>query len=169
MKPIIVLLLVMLSFSSFCQTEKMSNEKLDVIFNDITEEIVGQNGNWQFVIEDQLFICITDQNANRMRIISPIIEVKDMNGAQMLACMEANFHTVLDSKYAISEDLLWAVFIHPLEELSEDQVKSAVYQVYSTVVSFGTNYSSGLFSFPKSNEPPEEENQDETEKSGTKS
>ena len=66
--------------------------------------------------------------------------------------MEANFHSALDARYAISDGILWAAFIHPLQELTKDQVISAISQVYSTVQTFGTYYSSGELSFPTQGE-----------------
>jgi len=67
----------------------------------------------------------------------------------MLECMEANFHTALDSKYAISNNILWSAFIHPLKELTERQLIDAVSQVYSAARTFGSSYSSGALSFRK--------------------
>jgi len=168
MKHLLTSLLLLISVVSYTQDNKMNNDKLGAILKEISTDIQGQNGNWQFVVEESLFICITDENANRMRIIAPIIEVKDLDGEQIFKCMEANFHTVLDAKYAISDDVLWSVFIHPLQELTEEQVKSAVYQVFSTAASFGTEYTSGLFSFPKPGEELERE-AEEQKKDGTKS
>ena len=127
----------------------MTNEQLDIIFKNITASVSGQNGHWQFEIDNTRFICLTDAHHNRMRIISPIIEADKMTQEQMLKCMEANFHTALDSKYAISNGLLWSAFIHPLEELTERQAIDAISQVYSGVRTFGTSYSSGALSFRK--------------------
>ncbi len=151
MKRIILLITIQfLTLSIFAQNEKMSNEQLEKIINIVSEEVVGESGNWQFVIDSVIFICLTDVNHNRMRIISPIVEVKEMTDDEMLKCMEANFHTALDSKYAISEGVLWSVFIHPLQELTDEQVVSGISQVYSGVKTYGTYYSSGVLSFPKS-------------------
>jgi len=153
MKRLLIILILQLPvLAAFSQTEKMTNEKLSEIFQSITEQIEGQNGNWQFIIDSTLFICLTDETHNRMRIISPVEELAKISKDQMLKCMEANFHTVLDSKYAVSDDILWSVFIHPLGELTEEQVISAIVQVYSGVKTYGTVYSSGLLSFPKAEE-----------------
>ena len=85
-----------------------------------------------------------------MRIISPITETSKITAEQIFKCMEANFHTALDIKYAISNDILWSAFIHPLKELSQKQVIDAISQVYSSVKTFGTSYSSSNLIFPKS-------------------
>ena len=66
--------------------------------------------------------------------------------------MKANFHTALDARYAISDGILWAAFIHPLKELTTEQVKSAITQVYSCARTFGTHYSGGTLIFPTDEE-----------------
>ncbi len=126
----------------------MKNEKLNVILKTVSDTIQGQNGQWQFFINDVQIICVTDTNHNRMRIISPIVESNMLDEDMKTNALVANFHTALDVKYAISDDLLWAVYIHPLKELTENQVKDAVKQVYLAKVNFGTSYSSTPLIFP---------------------
>ncbi len=154
MKKLILTTFLLLSFFfSFSQEEKMTNERLFQIIQTVSEESTGETGNWQFIIDSTLFICLTDVNHNRMRIISPVEHVKNLSEEQLLKSLEANFHTVLDTKYAISDGVLWSVFIHPLGELTDEQVLSAISQVYSGVKTFGTHYSSGFLSFPKPEKP----------------
>ena len=130
----------------------MTNEELDAILRNLSKVIRGNYGNWEFEIDRTRFICLTDTNYNRMRIISPIIEVSKVDSVQILKCMEANFHTALDARYAISDGILWAAFIHPLKELTTEQVKSAITQVYSCARTFGTHYSGGTLIFPTDEE-----------------
>lgn len=127
----------------------MTNEQLEVIIKNITTKMRGQNGHWEFEIDNTRFICLTDVTHNRMRIISPIAEADKVTPEQMRACMDANFHTALDSRYAISNNILWSAFIHPLEELTERQAIDGISQVYSAVRTFGSSYSSGALSFRK--------------------
>ena len=125
----------------------MNNDKLNSIFHNLSDNVQGQNGHWKFIINELIFICLTDQLHNRMRIISPVVKMDEVTDAQLLKSMEANFHSTLDVRYAVSDGVLWAAFIHPLGELTNEQVNSAVRQVYSSVRSFGTSYSSGTLSF----------------------
>lgn len=133
-------------------SQDMDNQKLHSIIYTISEQLDGQDGNWQFVVDSTLFICLTDQLHNRMRIISPIEKMENVTTEQIQRCMEANFHTALDVKYAISDGILWSAFIHPLQELSKNQVLSAISQVYSAAKTFGSVYSSGTLSFPTQEE-----------------
>lgn len=163
-KFIIILLLGAASLSS---AQSMNNEKLETIYRTVSDSIQGSNGRWQFMIDEVPFICLTDETNNRMRIISPIIEFFRLNEEEKDNALVANFHTALDVKYAISDELLWAVFIHPLKELSEKQVVDAVKQVYLARQNFGTTYSSTPLIFggnsgeaPQEEKKPEEENSD---------
>jgi hypothetical protein len=83
-----------------------------------------------------------------MRIIAPIVETKDVEEEQLLNMLVANFHSALDVKYALSDEVIWSVFIHPLKELSDHQVLDAIDQVFSAATTFGTSYSSTDLVFP---------------------
>ena len=138
-----LLLFPLLSFS-----QNMNNEKLETIYTTVSDSIQGQPGAWKFHIKSVPLISITDVNHNRMRIISPIADSNTLNEGLLKASLVANFHTALDVKYAVSDGVLWSVFIHPLKELSEEQVKDAVSQVYHANINFGTTFTSTSLSFP---------------------
>jgi len=126
----------------------MDNTTLDEIFATVSDTIQGGQGRWQFVINDVLFVCVTDATQNRMRIISPITESNNLTEDEKTLMLLANFHTALDVKYAISDDVLWSVYIHPLKELTIAQVEDAVSQVYYANVTFGTSFTSSNLVFP---------------------
>jgi hypothetical protein len=134
----------------YLQAQKMNNKSIDKILKTSVDSIQGSNGFWQFLYKDRLMILLTDESNNRMRVVSPVIEFKDLTKELMLASLAANFHTALDVKYALSEEVLWSVFIHPLKELSDDQLKNALLQVYNAAENFGTTFSSTDLVFPGS-------------------
>ena len=148
MKPFLFALFFILSLSSFAQ--KMDNNKLEKILTSISDSVVGKEGYWQVKYYNRYLLVITDKNHNRMRIISPIAETKEIEEEMYIKCLEANFHSVLDAKYAISDGIMWSVFIHPLKELSEEQVKDVINQVYSAAATFGFSYTGSDLVFPKS-------------------
>ncbi|WP_239000256.1 hypothetical protein [Hyunsoonleella ulvae] len=142
--------------------QNMNNEKLQDIYTSVSDSINGNLGGWQFFVKEVPMISITDTNHNRMRIISPIADSNSLNEDLIKAALVANFHTALDVKYAVSDGVLWSVFIHPLKELSEHQVKDAVSQVYHANINFGTTFSSTSLSFPGNlNKEVEEEPKEE--------
>ena len=151
MQKLIFTLSLIFAVSSI-NAQDMDNEKLHAIFYTISDQIEGENGNWRFSIDSLGFMCLTDELHNRMRIMSPVLSTSDMSEEEIKKCLEANFHTALDARYAISDDILWAAYIHPLKELTKEQVISGITQVYSCVKTFGTYYSSGILSFPTSEE-----------------
>ena len=126
----------------------MNLEGLDTIFKRLTAEIEGSEGGWRFVISNIVFFCISDALHNRMRIISPITKRSEMSAEQLEQCLKANFHSSLDARYALSDNILYAAFIHPLAELTEELVINAIDQIYSCVATYGTTYSSGFLKFP---------------------
>jgi hypothetical protein len=61
--------------------------------------------------------------------------------------MQANFDSALDARYAIAEGRLWAVYIHPLSPLRDEQLISGVGQVVNAALTYGTLYTSGAGQF----------------------
>jgi len=143
-KTILSLIISLIIISAYGQTTAipMNNVSLKTILDETCAKVEGQEGYWQVEYLDRLLIIITDKRYNRMRIISPIIEVKDVKKKQLEEAMSANFDKVLDAKYAIANDIVWSVFAHPLQQLTENQVKDALNQVYLAAATFGTEYKS---------------------------
>ncbi len=125
----------------------MTNEILHEMINSIDSNAGGQIGFWQFQVEGTDMMCITDQNADRMRIMTPITEVNKVSPEQLAMCMGANFDRALDARYCVNDGYLWGAFIHPLSDLSPELFLSAVEQVYTVRATFGTEYTSGALVF----------------------
>ncbi len=152
MKKVPVTLLLMffgiVIYAQNQQTAAMNNFKMDEIIRRVADTVEGIPGRWQFMIKDRIMIAITDANANRMRIISPIAEVSQLDEEYKTKALTANFHTVLDAKYAISDGYIYSIFVHPLKELTEAQLEDAIKQVYFANVTFGSIYTSTDLYFP---------------------
>ena len=136
-------------------SQGMDNEKLEKILYVMSDSIQGSNGMWELTIKGMPMMCITDENNNRMRIISPIKEMKDVTEEELKASLEANFHSALDVRYSISTEVMWVAFIHPLAELTKNQVIDAITQVFNANLTFGSTYSSTGLVFPKNEEEDE--------------
>jgi len=154
MKHLFIAILFVCSTVSIAQTDNSSLEK---VLNSKIDTITGDLGRWQAVYNSVPLIIITDETNNRMRIIAPITEVSQLDEDLLLDCLTANFHSALDVKYAISNDLLWSVFIHPLRELSDNEITSAVDQVAAAALTFGTTFSSTPLLFGGGQQPQEPE------------
>lgn len=108
---------------------------------------VGGGRAWQFTIEGQTVMLVSDPGANRMRLMSPIKDASALDQAELLRLSQANFDTALDARYAVARGVLWSVFIHPLRALHDRQFVEAIGQTVNAARSYGTTFSSGLLSF----------------------
>ncbi|KQC31623.1 hypothetical protein AAY42_05515 [Flagellimonas eckloniae] len=126
----------------------MTPSKLYEIIEQEADTVKTNGNSYQFLFNESILICVFDENANRMRIISPIVEREKIGEEELLNALVANFHSALDVKYALSDEILWSVYTHPLKELSEAQVIDAIQQVYAAAITFGSSYSSTNLVFP---------------------
>jgi len=163
LKIITTIFFLITSFIGFSQN--MTNEELEEIFTKKVDTISGYPGYWEMIHKKRQLLCITDVDHNRMRIISPIVQTSLLDKDLLLDALTANFHSALDVKYAISKDVLWSVFIHPLKELSAGEAESAIEQVINAANNFGTTFSSTemIFRGQSSNEEKPEEEEDNKE------
>jgi hypothetical protein len=129
-------------------SQDMDNEIFKEVLTGISDSIGGHEGYWEIFVDNIPMLCITDVSNNRMRIMTPVSKLENLKKGQLKACMEANFHSALDVKYAISEEFIWVVFIHPLRELRRSQLEDGIQQVWNAVSSFGTTYNSTDLIFP---------------------
>ncbi|MEM1059156.1 MAG: hypothetical protein AAGK14_07895 [Verrucomicrobiota bacterium] len=165
--PKIVLLLAMLSILPACTAPPsppsatpsapasapasipaMTEARLQAILGDLATEYQADGNVLQFTFRGTDLTCISDQRANRMRILAPIMPASELEPGQLEAMLQANFHTALDARYAMSNGLVYALFLHPLDSLTEDDVKLAAFQVANLALTFGTDYSGGTLVFP---------------------
>ena len=135
-------------FAFSLSAQEMTPEKLTDIIEQEADTVSIQGNAVRFLFNDAMLICIYDENANRMRIISPIVEREKLGEEELLNALVANFHSALDVKYALSDEIIWSVYTHPLRELSEAQVVDAIQQVYAAAITFGESYSSTTMVFP---------------------
>jgi len=98
---------------------------------------------WQFRVGDRAVVLLVDEGSDRMRLVSPVAPVEALDAQQVRNMLVANFHTALDARYAVADDQLVSVFLHPLSSLSAEVFRSAVRQVARLAETYGTSYSSG--------------------------
>ncbi|MEM9260211.1 MAG: type III secretion system chaperone [Bacteroidota bacterium] len=146
----LLLPLILLFFSpQWLSAQSMDNARMDSIFRVVLDSVTGAPGRWELTIGDFKMLCLTDESHDRMRIITPVQRLEDATPEEIYKCLEANFHTALDVKYAIADDMIWVAFIHPLGSLQDDQLIDALKQVRSAALTYGTIYTSTDLVFPK--------------------
>lgn len=120
----------------------MSNQKIDAILHAEAAMVEGKDGSWRALFGERILMVITDEANNRMRIIAPIAKEKEVKKSQYEEILRAQFHKALDIKYALFDGVIWSMFAHPLKELTEEQFKDALNQVYWGAENFGGSYKS---------------------------
>jgi len=99
----------------------MNNQRLQVLIDGVAGDVDGRPGFWEFTLHKYRVTVITDERADRMRIIIPVAKAGDIDSDKMKRLMQANFDSALDARYSIARGVLWSAFIHPLSELSDHQ------------------------------------------------
>ena len=165
----LLLIAIVTSLSTNCASEKengdipqetegstdiMDNARLHELLLRVDPTLEGEQGLWTVQFGSFRAQIITDENADRMRVIVPIVRVEDVEEGELLRLMQANFDSTLDVRYCIANAVIWSAFIHPLSILSDEEVISGLAQAINAAATFGSTYSSGamIFSGGDSNE-----------------
>ena len=125
----------------------MNNERMHDLLERIDPDLQGQLGSWAITFDSTRAQIITDENADRMRVIVPIIKVEDIEEGELLRLMQANFDSALDARYSVANGVVWSAFIHPLSPLSDEEFVSGLAQAMTAATTFGSTYSSGALIF----------------------
>lgn len=125
----------------------MTNARLDALIRRIDKNTKGQPGVWEFMVEGRKLLVITDEKADRMRIMTPVAATDTLDEPTLYRLMQANFDTALDARYAIARETVWSVFLHPLQLLSVKEFLVGLGQVVNLAETYGSSYSSGLLVF----------------------
>ncbi len=122
---------------------RMTQERLHAIIAETAQDVRVQGNAVAFRLGETQLISISDPKADRMRIIAAVKPVEEAKPEELLASLYANFHTVLDARYAVSNGVILAAYLHPLSPLTREQIVSAMHQVAAARESFGSAFSGG--------------------------
>lgn len=120
----------------------MNDERLSQIIEELGDKVDGQPGYWEFCLEGRKLVVVTDEHHNRMRCMTAVVEEAKLSAKLRRVLLQANFDRALDAKYATSQDIVWALFTHPLRELTARQFIDAAKQVKALADNYGTSFSS---------------------------
>ncbi len=128
--------------------DAMTNERLNGIIEKIGTNIAYNDQNmWEFSVSDVPVRVITDEKADRMRVLVPVENANTLSSDLLQRLMQANFDSALDARYAVANGVVWATYIHPLSALNDRQFISGVGQTVNLARTFGTTFSSGALMF----------------------
>lgn len=130
-------------------------EQLETILRDEASDVQVEQGQISFKYDGRTMLILTSAQHDRMRILAPIKKAAEITPEQRDNMLLANFHTALDGRYAVSNGIVFATFLHPLSSLQDRDFRSALSQVNQLVQNFGTTYSSGAIGFGAGQEQPE--------------
>ncbi len=133
----------------FDQNIEMTAELLIHSISNYADDVEVKKNLISFRYKKIPLYCIFDSKADRMRIISPIAEVGKVPHGMLATALEANYHTVLDARYAVGNGIIYSAFIHPLSPLTPRELKSAIEQVFMARMTFGDTFTSGALIFPE--------------------
>lgn len=125
----------------------MTEQRLQSLVRQLDEQARAQGPQLNFSIRGRDMLMVMDSRADRMRVLTPVVSLSDLNGEQLMRSLQANFDSALDARYAVANGMVWSIFIHPLSPLRDDQFISALAQTYTAAETFGTTYTSGALVF----------------------
>lgn len=129
------------------QPPAMTNARLGELVRRLDPQAEGRPGFWRLNVEHREVLVITDEKADRMRIMSAVARSAELDRQSLHRLLQSNFDTALDARYAVAKDTLWSAFIRPLGSLRDAEFIAGVGQVVNLAATYGTAYSSGLLMF----------------------
>ncbi|MEO0882660.1 MAG: hypothetical protein AAFY34_07980 [Pseudomonadota bacterium] len=127
--------------------DAMTGERLGFLIQQIDPGAEARGNGYIFRVGERDMMTVFDENADRMRVISPILPAEGLPPELLERMLQANYDAVLDARYAIANGQVWSVFLHPLSTLTEDDLLSGIAQTAIAVETFGTTFTSGIVTF----------------------
>ncbi|MCZ6862638.1 MAG: hypothetical protein O7I42_20600 [Alphaproteobacteria bacterium] len=125
----------------------MTLERVDELVRRIDNDAIRNGSSWQIKYRNMPIFVVADDDADRIRIMSPVTNAATLSEDHLVRLMQANFESALDARYAIAQGAVWSAYIHPLSVLDEREFFSGMGQTVSLVVTYGTTFSSGALAF----------------------
>ena len=128
-------------------SDATENDDEDGAADDANDEMPGSS------VEEKLpaiMVVMTDDRADRMRLMMPIRKFDHQKATDLrlaLIALHCNYDRALDARYALKDGVLWSVFIHPLESLTEEGLMNGIDQVRALRRNTGTTFSSSKLHF----------------------
>ena len=136
----------------------LTAERLNDLLLIIDDSTERDGNSWQLMVSNRSVLVVCDPDSDRMRIMTPVANASMVNEALAIRMLQANFDAVLDARYAIANDLVWSVFIHPFTSTSDSELASAIGQVVVAADTFGSSFTSGALIYGGGDTQKEHEN-----------
>lgn len=120
----------------------MTTTAIGKLLDSYLSQLDGKPGFWRGVREEVEVFVLSDESHDRMRIMAPIGEVREMHPELLQVLLQANYDRALDARYALRGKELWSVTVHPLATLAPDDFASFLDQVVKLVKNTGSTFAS---------------------------
>jgi hypothetical protein len=120
----------------------MNQRTLGALLPSLLADLEGKDGVWRGARADVPVYILCDEEHNRVRIMAPIGELRDLDPDFLALLLRANFDRALDAKFTMREKEIWSLFVHPLSTLADDDLGLFLDQVVTLVRNTGTTFAS---------------------------
>jgi hypothetical protein len=120
----------------------MTTAAISKLIESYLTELEGRLGFWRGMREEVPVYVFCDDKNDRMRLMSPVGELRELDPAMLQVLLQANYDRALDARYAMRNKELWAVVVHPLATLATDDLPNMFDQVVKLVKNTGTTFAS---------------------------
>ncbi|MBI5167987.1 MAG: hypothetical protein HZA61_00725 [Candidatus Eisenbacteria bacterium] len=120
----------------------MTTQAMGKLLESYLQDFEGQPGFWRGTRHDVPVFVFSDDEHDRMRLMSPIGIIEELDTDLLHALLMANYDRALDARYAMRGQELWSVVVHPLATLATDDLPSLFDQVVTLAKNTGTSFAS---------------------------
>lgn len=120
----------------------MRNHALRLYLNRYLTKIEGSNGSWSGERDGVLIFVFSDEQSDRLRLLSAIGTFRSVSVNDLLPFLRANLDRALDAKYAMRDNELWAVAMHPMTTLDARDLEYYLDQVVQLAKNYATTRAS---------------------------
>jgi len=138
----------------------MTTTAIGKLLDSYLSQLDGKPGFWRGLRDEVEVFVLSDESHDRMRIMAPIGEVREMHPELLQVLLQANYDRALDARYALRGKELWSVTVHPLATLAPDDFASFLDQVVKLVKNTGSTFASSDLVFGGGSIHDEDEDED---------
>jgi hypothetical protein len=120
----------------------MTTTAIGKILDAYLGDMEGQPGFWRGLRDEVPVYVFSDDTHDRLRVMSPVGELRELEPQVLQVLLEANYDRALDARYALRGMEVWSVAVHPLATLAPDDFAGLIEQVVRLVKNTGTTYAS---------------------------
>ena len=110
-------------------------------------QVTGERGVWHAKVNDLDVFVMADDDADRVRVMTPVARADPGDHDLLLVLLSANFDRALDAHYAVHAGVVWCLFVHRLSDLTAEQVGTSIEAVLTLARNTGTSFACGAARF----------------------